>query len=551
MIAIAALNYTDKYVYDLNSNRTSEAIENSGGTTTDIISSTYNAENELTQTVDANNGTTTYQYDNNGSQTEVVHTPNGTTTPDTATTNQYDFQGQLAGSQVTTSAGTATTTYYYDDSGNRIEEVTVAAGSTTPVTTYYLVGVNNPTGYSQPIEQGTTPASPQITYVWGAQLISETYAQGATIPGVGTASSPTTYYILADAHGSTRLVTNAAGGVVETMNYDAFGNALGFNASTALTTYLYSSMPFDAASGNYYDHARYFDTGTGSFTQADYGYTGSLANPMTDLPYLYGGGNPINLLDLNGHDFSLASVVMNIAIGSMLGAIISPVVAPLVGSAASMLIPRWVTNTILHSAADALIGGISLMGNVPVEDLPVGVVGGFGIEGLWSPFTDNAAVYGYVGAGLSFGSSTESATLAGTVGAVWRTQSSKGYEGPFVTLSIPFASLQQALQRKIELEITTMSVEAVSAIISDGAGNVAFYQEIRTTLMSISGVAKADLENPSSLTANFFIGTGSPFSVGLSLSRNIFQTNGGTSNVSFTYSDYFQLWPHNNVPFLS
>ena len=414
-----------------------------------------------------------------------------------------------------------------------------------------LVDTNNPTGYSQPIEQAATPGSPQITYVWGSQLISETYAQGATIPGVGTATSPTTYYILTDSHGSTRLVTNATGGVVETMNYDAFGNALGFNASTALTTYLYSSMPFDAASGNYYDHARYFDTGTGTFTQSDYGYTGSLANPLTDLPYAFTGGDPINMLDLSGHDFSLASVVMNIAIGSMLGAIISPVVAPLVESAASMLIPQWVTNTILHSAADALIGGISLMGNVPVEDLPVGVVGGFGIEGLWSPFTDNAAVYGYVGAGLSFGSSTESATLAGTVGAVWRTRSSKDYEGPFVTLSIPFASLQQALQRKIELEITTMSVEAVSAIISDGAGNVAFYQEIRTTLMSISGVAKADLKNPSSLTANFFIGTGSPFSVGLSLSRNIFQTNGGTSNVSFTYSDYFQLWPHNNVPFLS
>ena len=110
----------------------------------------------------------------------------------------------------------------------------------------------------------------------------------------------------ADAHGSTRIVTDATGKVVEDMNYGAFGNAIGFDASTALTTYLYSSMPFDAASGNYYDHARYLDTGTGSFTQADYGYSGSLANPMTDLPYAFTGGDPINLLDLNGHDFSLA-----------------------------------------------------------------------------------------------------------------------------------------------------------------------------------------------------------------------------------------------------
>ena len=332
---------------------------------------------------------------------------------------------------------------------------------------------------------------------------------------------------------------------------DGFGNALGFTPSTAITQYLYTQQYYDLINNTYYDWARNYDPMTGMFDQRDYGYSGSLSNPMTDLPYAFTGGDPINLSDFNGHDFSLTSVVMNIAICSMLSAIISPVVAPLVESAASMLIPQWVTNTILHSAADALIGGMSLMGNVPAENLPVGVVGGFGIEGLWSPFTDNAAVYGYVGAGLSFGSSTESATLAGTVGAVWRTPSSKDYEGPFVTLSIPFASLQQALQQKIEFEIARMSVEAVSAIISDGAGNVAFYQEIRSTLMSISGVAKDDLENPSSLTANFFIGTGSPFAVSLSLSSNIFQTNGGTSNVSITYSDYFQLWPHNYVLFLS
>ena len=234
---------------------------------------------------------------------------------------------------------------------------------------------------------------------------------------------------------------------------DGFGNALGFTPSTAITQYLYTQQYYDLFNNTYYDWARNYDPMAGMFDQADYGYSGSLSNPMSYLPYTFTGGDPINLSDFNGHDFSLTSVVMNIAIGSMLSAIISPVVAPLVESAASMLIPQWVTNTILHSAADALIGGMSLMGNVPAENLPVGVVGGFGIEGLWSPFTDNAAVYGYVGAGLSFGSSTESATLAGTVGAVWRTPSSKDYKGPFVTLSIPFASLQQALQQKIEFEI--------------------------------------------------------------------------------------------------
>ncbi|MHB1769074.1 MAG: RHS repeat domain-containing protein, partial [Phycisphaerae bacterium] len=184
-----------------------------------------------------------------------------------------------------------------------------------------LVDTNNPTGYSQPIEQASTPGTPQITYVWGAQLISETYATGATIPGVGTASSPTTYYLVQDAHGSTRLITDANGNVVARYNYDASGNALGFSASTAFTTYLYSSMPFDAASGNYYDHARFYDSGTGSFTQADYGYSGSLANPMSDLSYMLAGGDPINMLDLSGHDFGLASFEISFSIQAQLSSI--------------------------------------------------------------------------------------------------------------------------------------------------------------------------------------------------------------------------------------
>ena len=92
-----------------------------------------------------------------------------------------------------------------------------------------------------------------------------------------------------------------------------FGNAPGFNASTALTTYLYSSTPFDAASGNYYDHARFYNAGIGEFTQTDYGYSGNLSNPMPFLPYAFTGGDPINMLDLNGH-FSIPDVRASISI---------------------------------------------------------------------------------------------------------------------------------------------------------------------------------------------------------------------------------------------
>ncbi len=113
--SVAALNYTDIYAYDLNSNRVKETVENASGTVTDTITSNYNANDELTQTVDANNGTTTYQYDANGSQTSVI-SPTGTTT------NVYDLQGRLASvvNKNTSGVVTSSATYIYTSIGKKL-----------------------------------------------------------------------------------------------------------------------------------------------------------------------------------------------------------------------------------------------------------------------------------------------------------------------------------------------------------------------------------------------------------------------------------------------
>jgi RHS repeat-associated protein len=451
--ANSVLDYTDNYTYDLNSNRIGETEDQGNtGSTTDTITSTYNADDELTKAVDANTGTTLYGYDANGSQTSVTHTPNGTTTPDSTTTNEYDLQGQLAGSQVTTSAGTAKTTYYYDDSGNRIEETTTAAGSTTPVVTYYLVDTNNPTGYSQPIEQAATPGTPQITYVWGAQLISETYATGATIPGVGTASSPTTYYLLQDAHGSTRLITDANGNIVARYNYDASGNALGFSAATALTTYLYSSMPFDAASGNYYDHARFYDSGTGEFTQADYGYSGSLANPMSDLPYAFTGGDPINMLDISGH-LSLGGLAISVSIMAGLNGIL--------GAALGARNGIW-------GALGGLVGGIdSTYISIYGSFLPGGPIVGFAAGAAVGAASELGITYGY--SYLGTWKARFTICLAGVVG------SAIGYVAGAGTVEIAESLGQRILDRAGMYQIVENAFRNTSEIEQAGLRNMVVF----------------------------------------------------------------------------
>ena len=211
-----------------------------------------------------------------------------TTLPNTV--YQYDLGGRLI-STFDSATGVATT-YTYKPNTNYVRTETSVISASSVV---------NPTDHgSMTTDQKTIGISERLFTDHYSLLIERS----------------------ADARGSTRLATDATGKVVQDMNYGAFGNALGFNAATALTTYLYSSMPFDATSGNYYDHARYFDTGTGSFTQADYGYSGSLANPMTFLPYMFAGGDPINLSDLNGHAFSLAGLSISVSIMAGLNGIL-------------------------------------------------------------------------------------------------------------------------------------------------------------------------------------------------------------------------------------
>ena len=362
----------------------------------------------------------------------------------------------------------------------------------------------------------------------------------------------------ADAHGSTRIMTDATGKVVEDMNYDAFGNAIGFDASTALTTYLYSSMPFDAASGNYYDHARYFDTGTGSFTQADYGYSGSLANPMTGLPYTFTGDDPVNLSDLNGHGFSLPSVVMNIAIGSLFSAIISPVIAPFASDAAALLIPPALMMALeTVGAPDAIELGVS--GAAGGQYHGLGGFGTGGLELLASPHTGNDALYGYAGGGLSFSAgfgTGGTAGLAGSIGAVWSTPLSRGYTRSFWTLSVPFGALPARARAHI---IQDLAAGAVSKNPFSPGGLVGLNPGLvsEDQLLGLENAYKNWnwlLKRLDSLTLNVFASSPGDFqqSWGVSFSMDVVggSTSGTTPNLfSVGWSYYWQLAPSGNAVF--
>ena len=208
-----------------------------------------------------------------------------------------------------------TVSYTYDDDGNKISET---AGSQV---TMYTVDENNPTGYSQVLEERTgTPTNPPTasspvttSYAIGNGLIAQTtFFANASAHGMnGTA------YFLTDGHGSTRELF-LPDGSQEVYNYDAFGNLLSNSSQYASTSYLYSGEQFDSALGQYYWHFRPYDPATGRFVQADdpasAGEPGDLGNANL---YVYAGADPVNLDDPTSNS-SIATAIFGTRVHSYL-----------------------------------------------------------------------------------------------------------------------------------------------------------------------------------------------------------------------------------------
>jgi uncharacterized protein RhaS with RHS repeats len=96
-----------------------------------------------------------------------------------------------------------------------------------------------------------------ITYIIGCNKIAPITVKNGT---------EQEYYFTFDGHGSTRVLTDLAGAIVELYAFDAYGNAIGFNPAEALTEFLYSGEQFDSKIGQQYLRARYYDPATGDST---------------------------------------------------------------------------------------------------------------------------------------------------------------------------------------------------------------------------------------------------------------------------------------------
>lgn len=308
-----ALDFIADYTLDLAGNRLAKKTDTDptfvGDPSYDeTIDYEYDANDRLLSefknaTGTANDTTTLYEYGPNADpvngaggdytvQTRKTVWEGTDTDPQTGvmrsdTSYAYDLQGRLSEVQVDTDGDgdfDDTTLYEYADDGTRVSE------TVDGVKTIYVVDKQNPTGYSQVLEEKNTSGTVTKTYTLGLSVIAQ-----QAVSGGGT------LYLMRDGHGSARGLLDATGQPLPTeiYRYDAFGNAIGFNPALAMTSRLYNSEPFNGSTGFYDFRARPYDPRTGRFPSLDPIF-GDPNAPQTLHKYLFGIGNPVSFSDPTG-----------------------------------------------------------------------------------------------------------------------------------------------------------------------------------------------------------------------------------------------------------
>lgn len=214
--------------------------------------------------------TTTYSYDNNGNMTG-----------DGTTTNTWSYRNELS-----ETSGATTTNYAYDHTSQRVQLGTPSA-TTTFANRYYNTSTNGTTTLHVMLPDGTILA---------------------TMEGTGTATNTRTIHT--DHLGSTNVVTDTAGGAVQTLDYYPFG-------TTRITSGSFNEQrkfigeEYDGDTELSYLNARYYDGSRGQFISQDpvfldMGTSGHsvrvLADPQLLNSYSYARNNPLVLRDQNGEE---------------------------------------------------------------------------------------------------------------------------------------------------------------------------------------------------------------------------------------------------------
>jgi RHS repeat-associated protein len=223
-----------------------------------------------------------FTYDTNGNTTSSAGIANVPVPLDLARLRNassghpgtYDFENRML------THGSLSLVY----DGNRVSET---MGGTA---TKYLIDDKNPTHLPQVLDELQNGAVTR-TYAYALTRIS----QNQQISGTWTPS-----FYGYDGHLSVRFLSNMAGSVTDSYDYDAFGMPIKTSGTTP-NQFLYSSERYDSSVGLYDLRARYYNQATGRFWARD-PVQGGTCLPLSFNPYIYTFDDPANRIDPTGRD---------------------------------------------------------------------------------------------------------------------------------------------------------------------------------------------------------------------------------------------------------
>ena len=252
--------------------------------------------NSLIQETGPEENTTDFSYDPVGNRANTTVDAANRLLEDAVYLYTYDANGNLS---TKTKKATGEITRYTYDFENRLIQL-LTPNSQLITYTYDPFGRRIEKNVNGTIKSYLYDNEDIIAEYDGSGVLTTKYTHGLGIDEpLAIEQKNQMYYYHADGLGSIVALTDDKGRVVQTYEYDSFGN-MKQHGHKVKQPYTFTGREYDSETGLYYYRARYYDPKIGRFISEDpIGFMGGINK------YAYVGNNPVNWVDPLGLEILL------------------------------------------------------------------------------------------------------------------------------------------------------------------------------------------------------------------------------------------------------